>query len=115
LAAYKRAWKEFEISGSTAPLAAPRQLSYRAPLASVSRSKGDWDNLEEHFVEVSFTVTSEGRTRDVIAVESDASESQRKAVISAIRRARYAPRFSEGEAVETAGVRFRERLLSKKE
>ena len=32
LAAYRRAWKEFELGGSTAALAAPRQLAYRAAL-----------------------------------------------------------------------------------
>jgi hypothetical protein len=64
LQSYRLAWKAFEIGGSTAALAAPRQLAYRAPLA-VARSKGDHDNLEEHFVEVSFTVTREGRTSEV--------------------------------------------------
>jgi len=112
LAAYRRAWKEFELGGSTATLAAPRQLAYRAPLAAVSRAKGDRDNLEEHFVEVSFTVSSEGRTADVTTVDTDAPPPQQKAVLFAIRRARYAPRFENGDAVETTGVRFRERLLT---
>ena len=116
LASYRRAWKEFELGGSTAALAAPRQLAYRAPLASVSRAKGDKDrdNVEEHFVEVGFTVNSEGHTSDVVAVESNATPSQQKTVMSAIRRARYAPRLEHGEPVETTGVRFRERLLSKR-
>ena len=114
LAAYRRAWKEFELGGSTAALAAPRQLAYRAPLAAVSRAKGDRDELEEHFVEVSFTVSSEGRTSDVTTVEADAPLPQQKAVLFAVRRARYAPRFENAAAVETSGVRFRERLLSKK-
>ena len=114
LQSYRQAWKEFELGGSTAALAAPRQLAYRAPLSSVSRSKADHDNLEEHFVEVSFTVTREGRTAEVIASGTDATESEQKAVLSAVRRARYAPRLENGEPAETAGVRLRERLLSKK-
>lgn len=114
LAAYRRAWKEFGLGGTASPLAAPRQLAYRAPLASVSRAKSDRDNVEEHFVEVSFTVTGEGRTSDVTTVETDATPAQQKTVMSAIRRARYAPRLENGEPVETTGVRFRERLLSKK-
>ena len=117
LAAYRRAWQELVLAGSAELLAAPRQLSYRAPLAAVSRAKGrtsaDRESMEEHFVEVGFTVTREGRTSDVTAVESDATASQQKTVVSAIRRARYAPRLEGGEAVETTGVRFRERLLSK--
>ena len=114
LAAYKRAWKEFEQGGSVEALAAPRQLAYRAPLAAVSRAKGDKDNMEEHFVEVSFTVTREGRTSDVTVADSDAPGAQQKVVLAAIRRARYAPRLEGGEPVETTGVKFRERLLSKK-
>lgn len=114
LAAYRRAWKEFAAGGSTAALAAPRQLSYRAPLASVGRSKADHDKMEEHFVEVSFTVTPDGRTSDVTTVATDAPQSQQKAVASAIRRARYAPRMENGEPVATTGVRFREGLLLKK-
>jgi TonB family protein len=114
LQAYREAWKEFELGGSTEALAAPRQLAYRAPLASVTRSKADRDNMEEHFVEVTFTVTKEGRTTDVTTSETDASESQQKAVLAAVRKARYAPRLENGEPVDTTGLTFRERMLSKK-
>jgi hypothetical protein len=114
LQSYREAWKEFELGGSTAALAAPRQLAYRAPLSSVTRSKADHDNMEEHFVEASFTVTKEGRTADVITSETDATESQQKAVLSSLRKARYAPRLENGEPTDTPGVKFRERLLSRK-
>jgi tetratricopeptide (TPR) repeat protein len=114
LQAYMEAWKEFELGGSTAVLAAPRQLAYRAPLSSVTRTKADRDNMEEHFVEASFTVTKDGRTTDVITSDSDATESQQKVVLAALRKARYAPRLENGEPADTPGVKFRERLLSKK-
>jgi hypothetical protein len=114
LAAYRAAWRDFEQGGSTTVLAAPRQLAYRPPLASVVRMKGDRDNLEEHYVEATFTVTKDGRTVDVQTSDSDASESQRKAVLSALRRARYAPRLEQGEPVDTEGVKFRERMLARK-
>ena len=114
LQAYREAWKDFQLGGSTAALAAPRQLSYRPPLAAVARAKGDHDNMEEHFVEVSFTVTKDGRTTDITTSATDATESQQKPVLSAIRKARYAPRLEKGEPTDTEGVRFRERVLSKK-
>jgi hypothetical protein len=114
LQAYREAWKEFELGGSTAVLAAPRQLAYRAPLASVTRTKADRDNMEEHFVEVSFTVTKEGGTTDITTSDTDATESQQKVVLAALRKARYAPRLENGEPADTQGVKFRERLLSKK-
>jgi tetratricopeptide (TPR) repeat protein len=114
LQAYREAWRDFELGGSTAALAAPRQLAYRPPSASVTRAKGDLDNMDEHFVEVSFTVTKDGRTADVTTSDTDATESQQKAVLSAIRKAHYAPRLQNGEPADTEGVKFRERLLSKK-
>jgi hypothetical protein len=70
--------------------------------------------MEEHFVEATFTVTKDGHTTDVITSDTDATESQQKAVLSAIRKARYAPRLEDGEPADTAGVKLRERLLSKK-
>jgi tetratricopeptide (TPR) repeat protein len=114
LHSYRYAWKELELGGSTVSLAAPRQLAYRAPLSSVTRSKADHDNLQEHFVEVTFTVTKEGRTAEVTTSDTDATQSQQKAVLSAVRKARYAPRLENGEPADTPGVKFRERLLSKK-
>jgi len=114
LQAYKEAWRDFELRGSTGPLAAARQLAYKPPLASVARAKGDRDDMEEHFVEATFTVTKDGRTTDVKTLSSDATESQQKAVLSAVRRARYAPRLEHGEPVDTERVTLRERMLAKK-
>src|SRR5207245_179371 len=95
--AYREAWRDLTLAGSTAPLAAPRQLSYRAPSSSVARSRlGERDNTEEHFVEASFTVTRDGRTTDVTASATDATESQQKVVLAAVRKAHYAPRFESG-------------------
>jgi tetratricopeptide (TPR) repeat protein len=114
LQAYQEAWRDFELGGSTAALAAPRQLAYRAPSSSVTRAKGDHDNMDEHFVEASFTVTKDGRTTDVSTSDTDATEAQQKVVLAAIRKARYAPRLENGEPADTEGVKLRERLLSKK-
>jgi tetratricopeptide (TPR) repeat protein len=112
--AYREAWRDLELAGSTVLLAAPRQLAYRPPMAAASRIKGDHDNMDEHFVEVTFTVTKDGQTTDIKTSSTDASESQQKAVVSAVRRAHYAPRLTHGEPVSTEGVTLRERLLSKK-
>ncbi len=114
LDSYREAWKDFQMGGSTAALSMPRQIAYRPPVSSVSRVRPDRDNLEEHFVEVGFTVTRDGRTTDVVTSETDATESQQKMVMSAVRKARYAPRFEDGEPVDTQGMKLRERLLSKK-
>jgi TonB family protein len=112
---YHDAWQDLSLSGSTALLTTPRQLAYRPPNSAISRSHlTERDNIEEHFVEASFTVTREGRVTDITVSETDAPDSLQKAVLAALRRARYAPAFENGEPVDAHGVKYREKLLSKK-
>jgi tetratricopeptide (TPR) repeat protein len=112
---YHDAWKELSQGGSTAPLAAPRQLAYRPPSSAISRSRlTERDNIEEHFVEATFTVTREGRVTDISASSTDATESQQKIVLAAVKRARYAPAFENGEPVDAHAVKLRERIVVKK-
>jgi tetratricopeptide (TPR) repeat protein len=115
LTRYREAWKEYQQAGSTAPLDVPRQLVYRAPATSAARSKlADRENAEEHAVQATFTVTKEGHTANVTTSTSDATTSQQKIVLSAVKRARYGPRLVNGEPVETTGVTVEEKLLSKR-
>ena len=111
--AYREAWKEFGLAGVTPPLAAPRMLAYRPPPSAATRSHLDAENAEEHFVAMRFTVTREGRTDKLETVGSDASDATQRAVASALKRARYSPRFENGEPADTPGVTFRERILVK--
>jgi len=112
---YREAWKELELAGRTALVAAPRQLAYRAPDSSATHSPlAERENSEEHVVQVTFTVTREGRTTAVFTDSADASDAQQKSVLLAVRRARYAPRLENGEPVETSGVKLTERMLSKR-
>jgi hypothetical protein len=46
-------------------------------------------------------------------VGSDAAESTQKSVVSAMKKARYAPRFENGEPVDTPDVVWREKILIK--
>jgi tetratricopeptide (TPR) repeat protein len=115
LARYREAWKELQQSGSTASLEVPRQLAYRPPASSATRSAlAERANAEEHSVEATFTVTREGRTTNVITNTSDATSAQQKLVLAAVRRARYAPRLQEGEPVDSPGVTLLEKMLTKK-
>jgi hypothetical protein len=110
---YREAWKDLAQVNATALLEQPRLLAYRAPPSSVKRSRLDPDDAEERYCEVSYTVTKDGRTDNVQLVSSDAAESTQKTVVSAMKKARYAPRFENGEPVDTADVKWRERLLIK--
>ena len=115
LARYREAWKELEQAGSTAPFDQPRQLAYRAPASSVTRSPlAERANAEEHSVEATFTVTRDGHVTNVTTNSSDASTGQQRLVLVAVKRARYAPRLLNGEPAETQGVTLMEKLLTKK-
>ena len=110
---YREAWKELTLAGATTLLEAPRLLAYRPPASAVGRSKLSADESEERFVELRYTVTKDGRTDNIETVGSDATESAQRSVVSALKKARYAPRFQNGEPVETLAVTRRERLLVK--
>src|SRR5262249_5473031 len=63
LTRYREAWKEFQQTGSTAPLDVPRQLVYRSPSSSVTRSPlADREDADEHTIDVTFTVGRDGHT-----------------------------------------------------
>jgi TonB family protein len=112
--AYRSAWKELQQSGSTALLSKPRVLAYRPPASSATRSRVEARDAEEHHIDLLFTVNADGRTTDVRLTESDAPEAQQKAVLNAVKRARYGPRLENGEPVATTDVALRERVVTKK-
>jgi hypothetical protein len=114
MAAYRAAWKELQLGGSTQLLAEPRQLAYRPPQASITRARLDPKDAEEHLVEVHFTVLPDGHTSDFATAASDAPEQLQKAVTVAVKRARYGPRLEDGEPVATTDVVLRERVVAKR-
>jgi tetratricopeptide (TPR) repeat protein len=110
---YREAWKEFVLAGDTTLLSVPRLLAYRPPPASAKRSTLKPDESEERFVEVKYNVTKDGRTEDVETFQSDATESTQRSMVSAVKKARYSPRFENGEPADTKAVTMRERILVK--
>ncbi|MEJ0037042.1 MAG: energy transducer TonB [Gammaproteobacteria bacterium] len=110
---YREAWKDYLQAGDTTVLTQPRLLAYRPPPSSSKRSSLKPDDAEEHFVEVKFSVTKDGRTDDVQLSGGDAPESSQRATVTAVKKARYSPKFEAGEAVETQGVTIREKILVK--
>jgi len=108
---YREAWKELVLADATAPLEAPRLIFYKGPSSSTKRSTLDPDSAEPHYVELNFAVTKEGRTGNITVAGSDSPEAMQKAVISSMKKARYSPRFENGQPVETQGVTYREKLL----
>jgi TonB family protein len=110
---YREAWKDYVQAGDTPTLTQPRLLSYRPPTSSAKRSSLKPDESEARFVEVKFNVTKDGRTEAVEVASSDAPESAQRATVSALKKARYSPKFEAGEPVDAVGVIFREKILVK--
>jgi TonB family protein len=110
---YKEAWKDYLAARDTTVLTQPRLLVYRPPPASSKRSTLKPDESEAHYVEVKFTVTQDGRTDDVQVASSDATENVQRAVVSAVKKARYSPKLEDGEPVNTKDVTLREKILVK--
>ena len=108
---YREAWKDLAAANATAVLEQPRLLAYRPPPSSSRRSHLNPDESEERYAEVKYTVTKDGRTDNVTLVGGDAAENTQKSVVSAMKKARYSPRFENGEPVDTPDVTWREKLL----
>ncbi|HKE43352.1 MAG TPA: tetratricopeptide repeat protein [Steroidobacteraceae bacterium] len=108
---YRDAWKALSEPGApgTAALDSPYPVIYRAP--SITRPPHEAaDKYTPHYAEIEFTVTPEGRVRDAKLGDHDSSDTAGNSVLSAIKRARYRPRFVNGEPVETVGVRYKETI-----
>jgi len=88
------------------PLRAPRMVFYRPP---VSASRG-LNTLSGHYIirktVFSFVVSETGEPLDIDVVSTNMNEGQLSQSRRAVGKAIYSPRFSEGQAVATAGVTF---------
>lgn len=111
---YRNAWKELAAAGGTGSLEKPYLIAYKGPASSARRSHRDPENAQQRHVELSFTVRRDGHTAEIATTSSDAPDVLQKAVVSSVQKARYRPRFENGEAVETKGVTLREQLLLRK-
>src|SRR5262249_19057684 len=73
---YREAWKAFQQAGSTAIMAAPRQLVYRTPSSSAARSPLAERDNDEHTIQATFTVTRDGKTSGITTTSEDATPAQ---------------------------------------
>ena len=116
---YATAWDlmttaERASAGPDNPLAQPYLLVYTAPRAASKSSKARPEDIEEKFVQMKFPVNAQGKAGDIKVTNSDASESQQKAVMAAMHRALYRPRLVDRKPAATEGVEFREILYNKR-
>jgi len=99
-------YSQGEFTGRGNPLVAPRMIFYRAPLSS-KRGIGDTTRqMQIRSTVFSFVVSPNGDTENIEVVATDMDEGQLSQARRAISRAIYSPRFEDGKAVATDGVRF---------
>ncbi len=90
------------------PLSRPGLLLYRQPAAAERYREQPAALYVEKYAVAEFTVTEEGRVKDVRVVEGDATDAQRAGLLHAVGHAIYRPRFVDGQPAATANVRLRE-------
>jgi tetratricopeptide (TPR) repeat protein len=110
---YAESWKCFQQVNNTRYLDTPRILAYRPSISSVERSQVDPAEAVLKKVELHFRVDRDGKVDNVTSPTTDVSEGVVRSSISAMRRARYAPRIENGAAVATDDVIYIERVLVK--
>jgi TonB family protein len=113
---YKRAWPLLKDlpAPDDAALAAPYQIMYRQPSVAYRSTHAKPENIVEGFVDVEFTVLADGRVTGEHVVGKSATDNQEHATVAAVKKARYRPRFDQGEAVATQGVRLHQQVFSVK-
>lgn len=109
-------------AGSTAATAAepqpfsfPVRVYYPTPSQATRNITLPAEQVDERFVEVEFTVTNSGEVSDAKITEANGTQRQSADALAAIRAARFRPKFSNGEPVETTGLTSREVFRTRKE
>jgi len=113
---YADSYKALDVAGPDARrlLEIPRRLIYRPPAISVTRMQPENpDDYVRRTVEMKLKVGRDGKVQDAVIAKSTAPENSSRAALLAARKARFAPRIENGEAVETEGVLMTEQLLIK--
>jgi TonB family protein len=109
-----------EVAGATgaaepAPLSFPVRVYYPAPSGATRNTTLPADQVDERYVEVQFTVTSSGEVSSAKITGASGTPREVADALSAIRAARFRPKFVNGEPVETAGMSNREVFRTRKE
>lgn len=113
---YADSFKALEAAGPDARrlLETPRRLIYRPPGISIIRMRPqNPDDYVIRTVEMKLKIGRDGKVQDAVIANSAAPENSNRAALLAARKARFAPRIENGEAVETDGVLMTEQLLIK--
>jgi TonB family protein len=96
-------------------LSFPVRVYYATPSQATRNTTLPADQVDERFVEVQFTVTDAGDVSDAKVTESNGTQRETADALTAIRSARFRPKFVNGEPVVTTGMTHREVFRTRKE
>lgn len=97
------------------PLTFPVRIYYPTPSHATRNMLLPAERVDERFVEVQFTVSGFGEVSDAKITDANGTPREVADTLSAIRAARFRPKFVNGEPVETTGVTNREVFRTRKE
>jgi tetratricopeptide (TPR) repeat protein len=95
-------------TAARAKLSFPVRVYYPIPASALRNVNRPAAETEDAFVHVVFRVAADGTVKDERVLEANASERLIEDTVNAIRAARYRPKFSGGEPVETDEVSLRQ-------
>ena len=108
---YKEVWAAALAAGKPGEsvLGEPMPLLYRAAVGVALRAAPpDRQKMKHYWIDFEFRVTRFGQVQNVTAQGSAAPSSLQQDVAENLKRTHYRPRFAEGEAVDTDGVKVRQ-------
>ncbi len=110
---YKRVWDTLIGGGQTLEtvqqsFSKPRQLAYSPPSLPIEGESGRYVNYDGKFVEIEFTVMSDGGVRHITIVDSNSPVVMHRKMRDTMKSARYRPVLVDGFPVDTPGIRLRQ-------
>ena len=115
-ATYLRAWSSLQESETTRKLADElfslpvRLMPEYMPTLLLKRLPDGVEAENELFIDFEYTITTEGRVKQVKVLDRNVSNEQVRLMREKIKRARYRPGIEMGKIVQTDGFRFRQRF-----
>lgn len=108
---YKDVWAAAVAAGrsGSSVLGEPVPVLYRAAVGvALRRPPEEQAKLKHYWIEFEFRVTRFGQVEDVTATNSTAPRDLQLGIAENLKRTHYRPRFVDGEAVDTEGVKVRQ-------
>jgi tetratricopeptide (TPR) repeat protein len=119
LRVYRQAWQALNSDPARNEIRNIEVLDRPAALVArtntgtrVRRPPADLERFQKYIVDLDYSVTREGRARDVVVTESNAPRHIEIDMARDLKATRFRPRFVDGEPADTAGMHQRQNFYS---